>query len=147
MPGPEALRRKEYYGFKGNLFWRIMAEILETCAPLDYKEKIQILKENRIALWDVIRSCRRAGANDNQIRDVKPNPIAGLIRKYPDIGVIFLNGKTAEKLFHRYFGNRIKISTRYLPSTSPAHASLDYSAKYKKWRVIEKYLANKMGVQ
>ena len=143
IPGPEALRKREYYGFKGNHFWCILPEILKVPPPMNYTEKLRLLKENRIALWDVVGSCAREGASDSSIRLEKPNNIIRLIKKYPEIRTIFLNGKTAEKLFKKYFGDRIQIPAYYLPSTSPAHASIPYAKKREKWRVITRYLVNR----
>lgn len=143
MPGPVALKKKEYYGFPGNHFWKIMQGLFELRGDLSYQKKIALLKENHIALWDVIGSCRRVGASDSTIRDVSPNNIPALIRRHKHIRTIFLNGKTAEKLYRRYFGLEIKVSAYYLPSTSPAHASMSYEKKLSAWRVILPYLENR----
>ncbi len=143
MPGPEALRKKEYYGFKGNHFWRIIPEILKAPKPLTYREKMRLLKENRIALWDVLHSCVREGASDSRIKNEKPNDIMQAIKKYPHIRTIFLNGKTSGKMFRKYFGAIVQIPATVLPSTSPAHASIGYDKKLEKWRVILKYLVNR----
>ncbi len=143
MPGPEALRKREYYGFKGNHFWRIIPDVLGASAPSSYKEKICLLRQNRIALWDVLESCTREGASDSNIRHEKPNKIVQLITKYVGIRTIFLNGKTAERMYKKYFGGLIQIPAYALPSTSPAHASISYEKKREKWRVIVKYLSNR----
>jgi double-stranded uracil-DNA glycosylase len=143
MPGPVALKKKEYYGFPGNHFWRIMADLFEVKGPMSYKEKKGLLKTEHIALWDTIHSCTRAGASDSSIRCVVPNEIEKLLKKYPSIHTIFLNGKTSETLFRRYFGKKVRLPAHYLPSTSPAHAALSYEKKLEKWRVIKQYLANR----
>ncbi len=148
MPGPAALRKKEYYGYPGNHFWRIVWDLFEDprvagWADWSYADKTACLRENRIALWDTIHSCTRTGASDSSIRCVKPNDVAGLIRKYEGIRTIFLNGRTSEALYRAHFGGKIHIPAHYLPSTSPAHASLSYAKKFKEWSVIQKYLENR----
>lgn len=143
IPGPEALRKREYYGFKGNHFWRLVPEILGTNVSLNYSQKVRLLKENRIAVWDVVGSCVRKGASDSRIRAERPNDLLGLIKKYPEIRTIFLNGKAAERMFKKYFGECIRIPAYYLPSTSPAHASMPYAKKLKKWRAIARALENR----
>jgi len=144
MPGPVALKKREYYGFPGNHFWRIMEDLFfEKFKVLDYKEKIALLKENHIALWDVIGSCTREGAGDHSIKDIKPNPILGLIHRHLSISAIFLNGRTAEKLFREHCGEAVRMPAHYLPSTSPAHASMSYEKKLKAWSVIKKYLVRR----
>ena len=117
MPGPEALRRRQYYGFPGNHFWPILQKLfgLED-RPLSYPEKIRLLKTNRIALWDVIASCRRVGASDSAITRVTPNRVTELLKKYPNIRTVFVNGKTAERLFRLHFRDPMRLPVRGLPS-------------------------------
>lgn len=143
MPGPVALKKKQYYGFPGNHFWPIMARLFGVRGELTYPEKVKLLRENRVALWDVIRSCRRTGALDSAITDVVPNDVARLVRRREGIRTIFLNGKTAEKLYRRHFGRRIRLAAFRLPSTSPANAGMSFEAKVKSWEAIKPYLTNR----
>ena len=143
MPGPEALRRQEFYGFPGNHFWKIMFRLFDVPETQDYKQKLALLRREHIALWDTIDSCSRIGAADSAIRDIKPNPIDKLIRSHKDIRTIFLNGKTAEKLYNKHFGDKIQIASFTLPSTSPAHASMSFEAKLREWSVIKKFLTTR----
>ena len=143
MPGPVALKKREYYGFSGNHFWPIMFRLFGERPHADFRKKKALLRENRIALWDVIGACRRTGASDSSIRDVVPNDIPGLIRRRKSIRTIFLNGKTAERLYRRHFGELIHIPAYALPSTSPAHASMSFEKKLKAWEAIKPFLANR----
>lgn len=143
MPGPEALRRGEFYGFPGNHFWKIMFRLFDVPETQDYQQKIELLRREHIALWDVIDSCWRLGAADNAIKNVKPNSIDKLIKRHKDIRTIFLNGKTAEKLYNRYFADKIQIAAFTLPSTSPAHASMSLDKKTREWSVIKKFLTTR----
>lgn len=143
MPGPVALRKKQYYGFPGNQFWPIICDLFGERRDLSYKEKKALLRRERVALWDVLKSCYRQGACDSAIRREIPNDLARLLRKYPLVNTIFLNGKGAEKLFRKYFDGRIPLSAHVLPSTSPAHASMAYREKLKRWTMIKKYLVNR----
>lgn len=140
MPGPVALRKREYYGFNGNHFWRIMADLFADGRPLDYRQKIALVRRNRIALWDVLASCERLGAADSAIHAERPTDIPGLLARCPRIGMIFLNGGTCDRLFRRYHGDRIALPTLRLPSTSPAHASIPYSRKLEAWSAIARHL-------
>ena len=141
-----ALEKKEYYGFPGNHFWPLLYEIFAAKSLprqlMTYKEKIHLLKTNRVALWDVVKSCKRRGASDHWIKEERPNNILRLVRKQPSLRVIFLNGRTASKLFRKYFGETIRMTTYDLPSTSPAYASMTYRDKLKKWRFIKKCVGN-----
>ena len=136
MPGPEALRRREYYGYPLNHFWKILPQIFDK-GPLDgYREKIRFLRKKRIALWDVIGSCKREGAADQKIQEVKTNDISDLLRRYPNIRKVFLNGRLAQKLYQKYFGKSLRVPACYLPSTSPANAGLGFEKKTERWRVV-----------
>lgn len=143
MPGPMALDKKEYYGFTHNLFWRILPDILGERPPADYASKIDLLKRHHIALWDVVRSCHRQGALDADIERVTPHNLPAFLKKRPGIHTIFLNGKTAEALYRRHFGDKILLPVRCLPSTSPAYASMSYDQKRQKWSAILEYLRPK----
>ncbi len=147
MPGPEALRRRQYYGFGGNHFWPILHNLLTGRAiqkrDISYEEKIALLRENHVAVWDVLRSCEREGASDGSIRNMRPNDIPKLLKKYPRIRTIFTNGRLAEKLYRKYFDKVMDKPVFYLPSTSPAHAAMTFKAKERQWRVILKALQNR----
>lgn len=140
MPGPVALERRQYYGYPGNQFWRIIPAVLSEPEPRDYRDRIDLLHRRRIALWDVLKTCRRTGASDSAIRDGVPNDIAALLRRYRSIETLFFNGKSAERLYRRYLGERIHIPCYTLPSTSPAHAARSLSQKTRAWGAILPYL-------
>ena len=141
MPGPESLRRKQYYANPGNRFWKIMYRVLGESnePPSDYKERIHFLKKNGIALWDVLKSCERKGASDSKIRNGKPNDFAGLPRDCPGLKRIFFYGKKAEHLFKNY-GCAELVKSKRLPSTSSANARMSADEKITCWRVIRDFL-------
>jgi hypoxanthine-DNA glycosylase len=139
MPGPEALRKQEYYGFNGNHFWTIVTALLGEKKPASYEGKIDLVRRNRIALWDVLESCVRKGASDSAIRNEKCNPIADLLRSYPKIEAVFINGRAAHKLFLRRFEGKVKVPVMCLPSTSPAYAAMSIKSKIEHWKRILKH--------
>jgi hypoxanthine-DNA glycosylase len=143
MPGPEALRKKQFYGFDGNHFWHIIPRLFGVARPPAYGERLRLIKKNRIALWDVLHSCVRPTAMDSDIRKAKPNKIPQLLKKYPNIKAIFINGQTAYKIFQKSFDGQIDRPVYYLPSTSPAHATMKFEEKVKKWSVIKKWIKKK----
>jgi hypoxanthine-DNA glycosylase len=143
MPGPVALARRQYYGFPGNHFWPIMGALFGAGLDKAYAERLAILRENRVALWDTIRSCTRPGAADADIACAVPNDIAALVRRHAGIRTIFLNGTTAERLYRKHFGERIRLAAFRLPSTSPAHASMPLAEKIEAWGVIRRFVSNR----
>lgn len=135
FPGPTALARNQYYGYPGNHFWKIVFGVIGEDPPADYRDKIDALRRNRIALWDVISNCCRKGASDTSILRPVFNDIPSLIRSYPGIRAVFCNGRKAHSIYSaRYKG--IGVSFKYLPSTSPANAGHSYDYKLRRWRII-----------
>jgi len=86
MPGPEALRKRQYYGFDGNHFWKILPRLFHEPLPATYDEKLALVRRNGIALWDVLGTCVRPGALDSAIREAKPNPVRSCSKNSPVSG-------------------------------------------------------------
>lgn len=143
MPGEASLRANQYYAHPRNLFWRIMGELLGFDPASPYSRKVQALKSARIALWDVLRSCRREGSLDSGIDDASlaPNDLAAFFRHHPKITRVFFNGAKAEECYRKHVrpGSGMEtIEYLRLPSTSPANAAVSYGRKLEAWRVITK---------
>ena len=141
MPGEASLRPGQYYAHPRNLFWRIMGELLGTDPGSPYEQRIQALKSARIALWDVLYSCRRKGSLDSNIdhESLVPNDFAAFFLSHPQITRVFFNGTKAEQCYRKHMQPVTGIeSIEYLrlPSTSPANASLSYERKLDAWRAI-----------
>lgn len=141
MPGEASLAAGQYYAHPQNAFWRIIAELLQFDATCAYALKVQSLKTARIALWDVLRSCSRAGSLDAMIeRDTQvANDFDTFFRAHKRIARVFFNGAKAEACFKRHVRLRLvgdAIGYTRLPSTSPAHASMSFRQKLAAWRVI-----------
>lgn len=140
MPSVASLAAAEYYAHPRNAFWPIMAALCSFEASAPYRVRIAALKKSRIALWDVIGTCRRPGSLDAQIDPTSliPNNFAGFFAEYPRIERVFFNGAKAESCFRRFVLPTLRKPTlRFirLPSTSPAHASLSIVEKIKAWQV------------
>ncbi len=126
-----------FYGHPQNRFWRVCASVFSASVPETIEEKKQFILEHNLALWDVIASCDIQGSADSSIRDALPNDI-GVILNGADIQNIFVNGKTAEKLYNQYLFPKYKISAVCLPSTSPANAAWSLERLIDAWRPIAK---------
>lgn len=142
LPGKVSLERREYYAQPRNSFWRIMGEIAGASPDLPYLDRLRLLKENRIALWDVCAAGCRAGSLDSSIQlpTVKTNDFIGFLRAHPHIGLICFNGTKAKEIFDlkvRRKPHTLLERIRYevLPSTSPAHAAMNYEKKLARWRM------------
>ena len=143
MPGNASLAAGRYYAHPQNIFWRVMATLLQFDAALPYRGGTRALKSARIAVWDVLQSCTREGSLDAMIdRDAeRANDFAGFFRAHRSITRVFFNGATAEACFKRHVLPTIgsaQLSYARLPSTSPANASIPFERKLAAWRMILK---------
>ncbi len=136
MPSEESLRKGQYYGHPQNQFWRIVPDVLGFPVGLPYEQRTEKLRENGVALWDVVMTCRRKGSLDANIKDEAPNDIEDFLRGHPLVRRIILNGQTAATLLRRHWRSIIPadVETLTLPSTSPACATLSYERKLELWR-------------
>lgn len=138
MPSVESLRQSFYYAHPRNTFWPMMAEILNEPLPLSIDEKKAMLLRHRIALWDTVGSCERAGSLDSAIRDPQPNDFAALFQNCPNIKHIFFNGATAHQLYCKLVAKEDgRRMLHRLPSTSPAY-TLKYEIKRARWQAALK---------
>ena len=136
MPGVKSLEEQQYYAHPQNRFWRLMGLFCneENLQDFDYQEKLQILLKNKIALWDVIQSCNRDGSLDSNIQNEVPNSIPDLLKLFPKIRVIGLNGNKSYTAFKKHFPDLLeKYSCYKLPSTSPANARYKLDDLYNEW--------------
>lgn len=139
MPGEASLRAGQYYAQPRNQFWKIMGALIGAGPDLDYQARLQKLKDHRIALWDVLHSCRRTGSLDSAIADERANDFPAFFARHLHITHVFFNGVKAMQSFRchamPFLQGRDLRYTR-LPSTSPAHASMSYEQKLAEWQAI-----------
>lgn len=144
MPGEASLEAGEYYANARNAFWKIMGELVGAVPELPYAERLAVLQEAGIALWDVIERCERSGSLDSAIVQATliANDFEVFLEQWPNIKTICFNGKSVERLFrtHVIKKQRIREGLRMfaLPSTSPANAQYTFEQKLTMWNVITK---------
>lgn len=139
VPGIKSLEMQEYYAHPQNKFWRILFELFQEDFTADYAEKIELLKKNKIAVWDVIDSCERKGSLDTEIKNEAHHDILQLLQDFPSIKVIFCNGQKSFKSLRKILPDDLKIAILVLPSTSPAY-TIPYQQKLKDWSVLKSFL-------
>jgi hypoxanthine-DNA glycosylase len=145
LPGEESLRRREYYAHRRNLFWPILFALFDAAPAADYDARLDFAKARRVALWDVCRAGERAASADATIRGELPNAIGALLDAHPPIRAVAFNGTTARRLYDRHFPRRPGLAYLALPSTSPAHASLDFAGKFARWSTLRAILCDAGG--
>ncbi|UMZ72970.1 DNA-deoxyinosine glycosylase [Natranaerofaba carboxydovora] len=140
MPGGKSLEERQYYANPRNQFWKIIDNLFDETLPTDYEEKIEFLKNNGIALWDVLKACYREGSLDSNIKNEEVNDFTTLFDNYPNIRCVGFNGTKAYNIFKKSIGFDFQqLDFVKLPSTSPAH-TIKFEQKLKEWEKIRKYL-------
>lgn len=125
-----------FYSHSQNRFWKVMADVFECSEPETEEDKRNLLLDHGIALWDVIGYCNVTGSADSSIKNVIPNDLSRILN-HARIQRIFLNGKTAEKYYHRYMGSGVGCEAICLPSTSAANASWSREKLVQAWRCVK----------
>ncbi|OUR65221.1 DNA-deoxyinosine glycosylase [Methylophaga sp. 42_25_T18] len=143
MPGIKSLQEQQYYAHPRNAFWPIMGKLYKFDLTLEYSARCQQLKYHQIAVWDVLKSCRRPGSLDQHIESdsMVANDFNSFLKQYKKIQHIFFNGGKAEQVFKRHVLPTLNVeqslSFQLLPSTSPAHAALSFNDKLSQWQIIK----------
>ena len=146
MPSVVSLAKRQYYGHPQNAFWPIMGRLFGAGRDVPYEDRQRILSEHGLAVWDVLRACRREGSLDTSIRSESANDFVTFFRRHRQIHSIFFNGQKAETAFRRHALpgiGELDREFRYvrLPSTSPAHAGRTFAQKLAAWRAVSRALA------
>ncbi len=124
-----------FYGHPNNRFWRVTAAVFGEACPQTIPARRAFLLGHGIALWDVIAACEIVGSSDASIRNARVNDLSEILNGAP-IERIFVNGKTAQRLYRRYAEPLTGRAAICLPSTSPANAAWSLERLIEAWRVI-----------
>ena len=142
FPSVKSREMAFFYGHPQNRFWKLLSLLLEAPFPETVPERREFLLSHRIAVWDVIASCEIYGSSDASIRNAVPNDLRQILYA-AQIRQIYVNGRTAEKMYRKYIEPRIGRTAICLPSTSPANAAWNLERLTNAWEVIKKGRAAK----
>ena len=114
LPGEASLAAQRYYAHPRNAFWPIMGELCGARPELPYEERCERLVAVGVAVWDVLKSCRRVGSLDTAIeRDSEqPNDFAKFFKSHPRLRLVAFNGQKAEIAFRRHVLRTLDEATR-----------------------------------
>lgn len=135
FPSVKSREAMFFYGHPQNRFWRVAAQVFGEPVPMTVPDRKAFLLRNHIAAWDVIASCRIEGSSDASIKDVTVNDLRQILETAP-IRQIYVNGKTAEKMYQKYTQPVTGRPCICLPSTSPANAAWGMERLAEAWRRI-----------
>lgn len=135
MPGVASLNAQQYYSHPRNTFWPITGELFGFDPAAPYDDRVAALTKAGVAVWDVLKSCRRVGSLDADVeRDsVVANNFGALFATHPTINQLWFNGAAAQRNYRRLVDVEHPLSCSTLPSTSPAH-TLRFEDKLAAWR-------------
>jgi len=135
FPSVKSRQAAFFYGHPQNRFWKVLAAVFGEEAPQTVPQKKEFLLRHRVALWDVIGSCKIEGSSDASIRDVTVNDLNVILAK-ADIRQIYVNGKTAYRYYRKYTEPLTGRAAVCLPSTSPANAAWNLDKLTQAWDII-----------
>lgn len=142
MPGIASLQAVQYYAHPRNAFWPIMAELFGIDPTASYSQRVAELSRHPLILWDTLQACHRPGSLDSNIdaKTARANDFPELLKRFPEIRAILFNGATSEKYFKQLvlpnLPQKLELTLLRMPSTSPAHAGMDFEQKLSAWRQL-----------
>lgn len=135
FPGAASLRARQYYGHPQNHFWKILGALWQLPLPaMAYAERVAVLHERGLGVWDVYGACEREGSLDANIRNAEVNDFAWVQRSCPRLEAIAHNG--GESFRHAKHTEQLGVPVYKLPSTSPANASWSFDRKLAAWSEV-----------
>lgn len=143
MPGKQSLDKQQYYGNPRNHFWPIIGMLFHVAIPEQYEQRIQLLRQHKIGLWDAIQSCERKGSLDATIKNEVPNNFEQLFFEYPQIELVLFNGGKSFDVFKKKIGLSVLGMKEYekMPSTSPIPGKniKSFDEKVDMWQIMKRY--------
>jgi len=127
FPSIKSFENNFYYAHPRNQFWKILEAV--TTYPVNNRDqKLWLLKECKLGLWDMIKTCSRDNSLDSSLEDENVNDIAAFLEGNPNIKKLAFTGKKAQALFETHFSH-LEIERVYLPSPSAAYAKMKFEEK------------------
>jgi len=138
MPSQRSLQYQQYYGHPQNAFWWLMSQLFGFDSALPYTERVELLKQAGLAVWDVVYEAVRPGSMDADIQEsaLITNDFDAFLKAYPSITLLAFNGKASQKLFKKHVTGDIALPQLTLPSTSPAYAAKSRDEKLIEWKQV-----------
>lgn len=135
LPSDNSIQVQEYYANPKNQFWRIIFTLFNGGDPLyNYDEKVNLLLQNKIGLWDVLTKAKREGSLDSNIAEPELDDFSGLFKEYSKIRLLAFNGNPAYKYYTRMKSGLPGKSLMILASSSSMNTSRTLVQKIQDWR-------------
>ena len=109
-----------------------------------YRKRANELAGHGVAVWDVLQACTRSSSLDSDIDNdsIITNDFREFFHAHAEIRSIFFNGAKAESVYLKQVIPGLPsvpaaFSHCRLPSTSPAHAGMNFEQKLKAWQALK----------
>lgn len=141
LPGEASLAAGQYYANPRNQFWPLIGAVIgrEHLPAMAYTDRVSVLSEMGIGLWDVFSSATRRGSLDSAIKQAAAAPLSDLAAGLPALRAVAFNGALAAKAGRKAL-NQTSLALIDLPSSSPAHAAIGFAAKLERWSALKQFL-------
>ena len=136
MPGEKSIALQQYYGNRGNHFWKILFTVLGEDFTTDYEIRKAVLSKHKIGLWNVLMHCQRKGSQDSAIMNERANDFESFFSIFPNIKYVFFESKGAARFYKKYASEKQGVVYTTLPSTSGLNAGLSYAEKLMEWQQL-----------
>ncbi|MBP1045020.1 DNA-deoxyinosine glycosylase [Enterococcus sp. BWM-S5] len=100
-PSDRSIALQQYYGNKGNQFWRVVFDALSLVDPISYPKRIDLLKKHHIGLWDVYGAFERQGSMDINYKETKLNDFSEILAQ-AKIKMIIANGNESFRIIEKH---------------------------------------------
>ena len=139
LPGAMSLAAGRYYANPRNQFWRLMEAVIDRpLADVDYEQRLALLLDSGVGLWDTVAAAQRPGSLDADIRLHAASDLLALTGTLPCLGAVAFNGGTSAKVGRPQMGDA-ELDLIDLPSSSPAY-TLPFHEKRARWLALRRYL-------
>lgn len=134
FPSVKSREKSFYYSHPSNRFWKLMEKLLGACDLNSIEDKVSLLLDNHIALYDAVEKAEIKGSMDSDLNVVEAADLRPIIEN-SNITKIFCNGNKSYEIVKKQGYEPIK-----LPSTSAANARYSIDDLYDKWKIILEYI-------
>lgn len=132
FPSIQSFEKNFYYAHPRNQFWKILESV--TSYPANTRDqRLWLLKECKLGLWDMIKGCSRENSLDSSLENEEVNDLAAFLEAHPSITKLAFTGRKSEALFKTHFSH-LNIETVYLPSPSAAYAKMSFEKKVDEYK-------------
>lgn len=142
LPGEASLKAQRYYAHPANRFWHLIGGVIgrSDFPGLAYEDRLAVLLDAGIGLWDAVATAQRKGSLDTALRSVEPAPLADLAATLPALRAVAFNGTASARIATPQLAGRTDLARVQLPSSSPAYCAVTLAQKQAQWNSLRAYL-------